>query len=185
MHHNRAKKGIIVAIALALVTVAAGAFYLLYYVSDFSAPDGEPVIAVDSSELQATEVVPTLDTPIPANKNAIWCASFLAAWKTLETDLAKEPVTLQGDPAIAQTLNKAVDPRPYIPNESLYVAAGWNQEGYNRPDQKRSRGKVSRQSTAHLPRNGTKFVPCLCISCGKREVHYPVLPEPQAVGVYR
>ena len=129
MHKNRAKRGIIVAIGLALVVVVAGVSYLFYQANARAAQDGEPVFVGDSSELQATEVVATLDTPIPEGKNAIWCASFLAAWKALETDLAKEPVALQGSPAVVQALNKAADPRPLIPKQNLYVAVGWNQEG--------------------------------------------------------
>ncbi len=129
MHKSRTKRRIFIVFGLAVIAVAAGGFYFLYFASGLSAPHDDPVFAGDSSELQATEVVATLDAPIPPNKNAIWCASFLAAWKTLETDLAKEPVALQGSPAVAQALNKAADPRPHIPEESLYVAAGWNQEG--------------------------------------------------------
>jgi len=81
-----------------------------------------------SRELNATEVVPTLDTPIPDGKNAIWCASFQAAWKALE-ELAGEPISLEASPGIAGLLNGAPDPRPHIPPASLYVAAGWNHEG--------------------------------------------------------
>lgn len=33
----------------------------------------------DSSELQHTIIVPTLDTPIPEGKSAIWCGSFQLA----------------------------------------------------------------------------------------------------------
>ncbi len=32
-------------------------------------------------------------------------------------------------PEVAFALDKAVDPRPHIPKESLYVAAGWNHKG--------------------------------------------------------
>src|SRR5260221_11365204 len=42
-----------------------------------------------STALKATEVVPTLETPIPQGKSAIWCASFQSAWKALE-ELAGE-----------------------------------------------------------------------------------------------
>ena len=89
----------------------------------------EPVFAGDSRELKATRVAPTLEAPIRKGTNTIWCASFLAAWKSLETDIANEPVTLQGAPGVALSLDRAPDPRPSIPEESLYVAAGWNDNG--------------------------------------------------------
>ena len=88
-----------------------------------------PAFDGDSRELRATVVVPTLETPIPVGKNAIWCASYLATWKAMETDIFKEPISLQGSPAFALSLNKADDPRPWIPESSLYVAAGWCRDG--------------------------------------------------------
>lgn len=83
----------------------------------------------DSTALKATEIVPTLDSPIPKNKNVVWCASFLASWKVLEQNLTKGPVSLEGNPEMLKTLNDAPDPRPSVPVSSLYVAAGWNQNG--------------------------------------------------------
>ena len=129
MHKNLAKKEIIIAGAIALVAATVCGFFIFYCVGAMSAPEDKAVFVGDSSKLRATEVIATLDTPIPQGKNAIWCASFLAAWKTLEMDLAKEPVALQGSPAIVEALNKADDPRPHIPEESLYTAVGWSQDG--------------------------------------------------------
>ncbi|MBN2293894.1 MAG: hypothetical protein JXM70_15810 [Pirellulales bacterium] len=129
MHKNRAKKGACIAVGLVVVALVVVAFFLLYDFNALPAADGESAFAGDSKELKATEIVPTLDTPIPQGKNAIWCASFLSAWKTLEDDIAKEPISLAGDPQIVRALNEAADPRPHIPAESLYVAAGWNNEG--------------------------------------------------------
>lgn len=71
----------------------------------------------------------TLDTPIPQGKNAIWCASFQAAWKALEKDLAGGPVALDGAREFTAALNRAADPRPFIPEEALYVASGFNRTG--------------------------------------------------------
>lgn len=92
-------------------------------------PVVELVFDGDSQGLTATQIVPTLDSPIQREMHTIWCASFLAAWKALETDLAQEPLSLQGAPEVARALEEAADPRPHIPEESLYVAADWNHEG--------------------------------------------------------
>jgi hypothetical protein len=81
------------------------------------------------ARLEATEVVATLETPIPKGKNAVWCASFLAAWKTLAEQTAPEPPALAGSGGLCASLNNALDPRPAIPPAALYVASGWIQHG--------------------------------------------------------
>ena len=128
MHNNGAKSRRRIITGLIAIAVV-GVVLLLYHGCRLPAPVGEPVFDGDSRELKATQVVPTLDAPIQEGMNAIWCASFVSAWKTLETDLAKESLSLQGSPEVALGLNKAADPQPYIPEASLYVAAGWNQKG--------------------------------------------------------
>jgi hypothetical protein len=82
-----------------------------------------------STGLKATEIVPTLDTPLPENRNAIWCVSFISAWKALSEDLAEGPVRLDGEPPAADLLNQAADPRSSVPEGTMYVATGWNHEG--------------------------------------------------------
>lgn len=151
MHTNRAKRIIYVAAGLVLIAVAVGAFFLLYDFNALPAPNAVPVFAGDSKALQVTEVVPTLGTPIPEGKNAVWCASFLSAWKTLEADLAKEPIALADNPQIARALNKAVDPRPHIPTESLYTAAGLNQKGIT--------GQIRKDLSQKFPHYATPAFP--------------------------
>ncbi len=92
-------------------------------------PSGASSFDGDSRSLRTTNVVPTLDASIDRQSNVVWCASFLAAWKVLETDVTEEPPSLQDSPQIALALNMASDPRLDIPEESLYAAAGWNQKG--------------------------------------------------------
>lgn len=129
MHKIRSGSRIGVIIGLITIAVVGGAVLWLYDRDPLPVPVSEPVFDGNSRELKATKVVLTLDTPIQKEMNAIWCASFLAAWKTLETDLVKEPLSLQGSPEVALALNNAADPRPHIPKASLYVAAGWYQKG--------------------------------------------------------
>jgi len=70
-----------------------------------AAPDIPLTFDGSSQDLKATEVVPTLDTPIPKGKNAIWCASFQSAWKALEA-LAGEAIRLSEMPKKAGQLNE-------------------------------------------------------------------------------
>ena len=94
----------------------------------FSIPIAESGFEGSSLNLRKTKIVPTPDTAIDRQSNTVWCASFLAAWKLLEEDLAVEP-SLQGSPEAVAALNRAQDPRPGIPDENLYAAAGWSQKG--------------------------------------------------------
>ncbi|MCX7427884.1 MAG: hypothetical protein NTW96_19930 [Planctomycetia bacterium] len=111
------------------VIAAVGAVLLFFSGGRLPAPTGELTFDGDSQELKATIVVATLDAPIQEGMNAIWCASFLSAWKAMEEDVAKEPPSLQDSPKVALELNQAADPRPDVPKASMYVAAGWNDKG--------------------------------------------------------
>ena len=82
-----------------------------------------------STDLKSTEVVPTLEADIPTGANAVWCSSFLAAWKSMSEDLAGEDVSLDGSPQTATLLTEAQDPRLHAPAGSMYVATGWNDKG--------------------------------------------------------
>lgn len=82
-----------------------------------------------SQELKQTQVVLTLDTPLISEKNAVWCASFLAAWKALQHDVVGEPVQVAGAVDLCKRLNEAVDPREQVPSGCLYATAGWSQKG--------------------------------------------------------
>ena len=76
-------------------------------------PALSPTVRGSSTELKETQIVPTLETPLVKGKNAIWCASFLAAWKALEGDSIPQKV-------------------PDIPEGALYTAAGVVGDGSTR-----------------------------------------------------
>jgi len=96
-----------VIIFLVVVVVFAGVGFWFNFCQQDPVPSGEPTFDGDSRSLKATEVVATLDAPIRPGKTVVWCASFLSAWKTLETDLAREPISLQGSPQVAASLSAA------------------------------------------------------------------------------
>ncbi len=97
---------------------------LCLYAASGDAPIA-PAFRGESSALKATVIVPTLPPEAPEGKNVVWCASFVCAWKAFETDVAKRPIAMVNPPAMLAALQKAADPRSSIPDESLYVAAGW------------------------------------------------------------
>jgi hypothetical protein len=82
-----------------------------------------------SDDLKVTQVLPTLEAPIEKGQNAIWCSSFLAVWKKLAGEIAKEDISLGDSPQTAKLLNEAQDPRPSVPAGAMYAAAGWKREG--------------------------------------------------------
>src|SRR5438309_763105 len=59
-----------------------------------------------SDELRQTLIVPTLDTPIPDGKSAVWCGSFQLAWNRLRDDVAHGPVRLESAQGLADRLNR-------------------------------------------------------------------------------
>lgn len=85
--------------------------------------------SMGTSATNGVEILGTLDAPLPKGKNALWCGSFLAAWKTLETQVASNALALHEPVKLADALNAAADPRSVIPLEALYVAAGWKNKG--------------------------------------------------------
>ena len=94
-----------------------------------SEPSAKTTFDGPSSDLSQTQIVATLDEPITPGNNAIWCASFQAAWKELEKNVAKEPIELDGGGQQVDSLNASADPKPTIPKDCLYTTAGWNNKG--------------------------------------------------------
>ena len=82
-----------------------------------------------SESLDETVVVPTLDTPIPDKKSAIWCSSFQLAWNHLKTDVAQEAIQLKNAQAVADRLNRAEQTEDDLDAKDFYAAAGTVKDG--------------------------------------------------------
>jgi hypothetical protein len=82
----------------------------------------------DSADLQGTVVVPTLDTPFPEGKSAIWCSSFQLAWNQFRSDVTKQPILVQNAEAISQRLNRAEFSTADLAPDTFYAAAGLNKD---------------------------------------------------------
>jgi hypothetical protein len=95
---------VLVAAGLVLVGCLAAYFYWMWH-----EPDAGPAVRSfdgDSGRLRRTVIVPTLDTPIPEGKSAVWCASFQLAWNRLKADVAKGPVGVANAEEVARRLNE-------------------------------------------------------------------------------
>ncbi len=93
------------------------------------APGLEITYDGNSTDLERTVILPTLDTLMPKGKNVIWCSSFQLAWNQLKNNVISEPVKLIGAGEIANRLNLAKQSRADIPDESCYAAAGFVKDG--------------------------------------------------------
>jgi hypothetical protein len=92
-------------------------------------PGGSPSFDGDSGKLRQTAFVPTLDTPIPEGKSAVWCASFQMAWDKLRDGVVKGPVVVTNADAVCERLNKNRTVEADLPPDGFYAAAGFEDDG--------------------------------------------------------
>ena len=130
-----------------IASVVLGILTLIFLLSHLSrAYHSRPLVFDgESTKLTRTQIVPTLDTPLQPGKNAIWCASFQAAWKTLQSDITKGPVQLKEAEDTCARLNES--PTPEVPEGALYTAAGWAPKGII--------DKIKREKATRFPGSST------------------------------
>lgn len=114
-------------VVLVLVAVGVGWWLVSTRGRAYTAPP--PAFDGTSDQLTQTVIVPTLDTPIPDGKSAVWCASFQLAWNRLKDDVAKGPVRLAGGQAVADRLNRGDQTEADIDPADVYAAAGLSSDG--------------------------------------------------------
>jgi hypothetical protein len=117
------------------LAIAAGVVAVALSLAWFFWPFGEAYEPLkksfdgDSQKLAHTVIVPTLETPIPEDKSAIWCSSFQIAWNRLKEDVLHEPVVLKGAETASSRLNGAKPSDKDLSPQSFYAAAGWAKDG--------------------------------------------------------
>jgi len=80
-------------------------------------------LSVNTSELTATRVASTLDTPIAPGTNLIWCASFQLAWNELSDFIGHEIHMQQEDPSVAKLNRKSVT-KENVDKDTYVAGAG-------------------------------------------------------------
>jgi hypothetical protein len=117
--------------ALLTVAVLCGAGAAAWYFFFGKDPNDSPIIAFEgkSSGLKHSVIVPTLDTPLPAGKNVIWCSSFQIAWNRLKKDVAKGPIRIRNAELVADRLNRAKESAEDLEPEDYFAAAGRGRDG--------------------------------------------------------
>jgi hypothetical protein len=114
-------------LCLVAVAVAAVGIAWRYWPERYTPPpmsfDG------NSDQLLQTVIVPTLDTPIPEGKSAVWCVSFQLAWNRLKSDVVKESIQLTNAQPLADRLNRAEHSEDDVGADAVYAAAGLAKDG--------------------------------------------------------
>ncbi len=87
------------------------------------------MIEARSDDLKQTVILPTLDSPMPTGRSAMWCTSFQFAWTRLKNDVAKEPVRLQNAGELADRLNRGNQSEDDVDPSSVFAAAGLAKDG--------------------------------------------------------
>lgn len=115
--------------AVSVVVVAAA----VVIVARRMGPPGyhAPALTFDGSTdaLKQTVVLPTLDTPLPSGKSAIWCSTFGVAWQRMIADVVRQPLRVEGSQQVADRLNGLKAPEDDLSPETSYAAAGRTSDG--------------------------------------------------------
>ncbi len=84
---------------------------------------------VNSSDLEQTSIVSTLDCPVPEQQNVIWCSTFQIAWDKMKDEIIGEPIEIIGAEELATRLNQATVSEEDLEEESYYANAGITGDG--------------------------------------------------------
>lgn len=114
-----------IALVVAILATGGLAWYFLTVT-----PTNPPVSSVRLTDsLEQTVVVPTLDTPIPEGKSAIWCASFQMAWNKMKSKVAMGPIQFKDKNETADRLNSSAASEKDLPPGSYYANSGLVKDG--------------------------------------------------------
>lgn len=84
---------------------------------------------VMSSQLQQTEVIPSLDFPLQPAGNLVYSATFQIVWNKISDEITKSPVQLNRDVQIVRALNKRLFESGDISTDYYIAMAGFGRDG--------------------------------------------------------
>jgi len=129
---------------------------LIFWIWKTHQEGASPPLSFDGSSeaLQQTVILPTLDTPIPEGKSAIWCASFQMAWNKLKSLGGTEPLRIHGAEAVGAQLNNAEETEEDLNPEIYYAAAGLIRDGTVEKIKKEMAEKFPHVQTTSINQSG-------------------------------
>jgi hypothetical protein len=90
-----------------------------------SGPQVQPTFVGESTKLKRTVILPTLDTPMVAGKNNIWCNTFQLSWNEMKDRVIRAPIHVGGGAEeLSRRLNEAKQTKADLNEDSYYIAAG-------------------------------------------------------------
>ena len=144
-----------------LVVLAIPAVALLYrHVPWPGEPYYPPAVAFEgeSKDLQATVIIPTLDTPLPEHKNVVWCGTMQLAWNRLGTDVLHSPPDLEGADAVVERLNAAPLHDDDLAPKSFFATAGYVKDGIIDQIQKEMQSQFQREVRLESPKEADAII---------------------------
>lgn len=88
----------------------------------------EKVLRADSQDLKDTTITAHLEEKIVPGKNLIYCSTFQLAWNVLRDDMIKEDIRLEGDPPLADFLNKKLFTKDDLSEECYLAMVGFKKD---------------------------------------------------------
>jgi hypothetical protein len=88
-----------------------------------------PSFSDASDKLKQTCVVPTLDSPLAAGQNVVWCSSFQLAWNEAKEKVVGAPLEIPEAAELANRLNGAEASAAEVDSGSVYATAGRLRDG--------------------------------------------------------
>ncbi len=96
-----------------------------------------------ASELTRTDILPHMEGEIVPGRNYVYCGTFQLAWNEMQDEIIKEPIRLEGDPPMAQALNRQAFRESDISPGSYLAMAGAVRDGIV--------GEIRRRLAAEFP----------------------------------
>lgn len=93
---------------------------LLLNLSCVRKTEQEPPVHV-LTQVDRTVITPHLQDSIVPGRNVLYCSTFQIAWNTLQDEIIKDTIRLEGNPPMARALNKRLSTKNDLSEES-YVA---------------------------------------------------------------
>jgi hypothetical protein len=117
-----------------------------------SAFDQKGLLTAKADELKQTQIAATLNTPIKAGQNVLWCGTFQLAWNEVSSLLGEDQHFLN-EPPLVVDLNRKAFTRADLDDASYIAMAGFVRDGIYEKIPKALQGKFHGLARPHyLPK---------------------------------
>lgn len=115
---------------------AAAMLLTVIFLTSCAAAGGKPTsgekdkasLQIDAKNLNKTIVTSHMEEKIGGGKNLLYCSTFQLAWNELSENIIKGKINLQGNPQMAQILNKKSVDKKSLSEESYLAMSGYGKD---------------------------------------------------------